>query len=64
MRAIFYLLFSFSVIGVDAIVLGMYVMLWGKAEDVSKAAPSVNPQLDLENTLDAPLVMHEMSPSN
>jgi hypothetical protein len=57
-------LFSFSVIGAVAIVLGLYVVPWGKAEGARKAAPSANAQLDPENTLAAPLVAHETSPSD
>ncbi|GJM98759.1 hypothetical protein PR202_ga15796 [Eleusine coracana subsp. coracana] len=45
-----------GVAGAVAIVLGLYVVLWGKAEDVRKAAPSANAQLDPENTLAAPLI--------
>ncbi|TVU09601.1 hypothetical protein EJB05_43085 [Eragrostis curvula] len=43
-----------SVIGAVAIIVGLYVVLWGKAEDARKAAPP--DQLDPENTLAAPLI--------
>ncbi|TVU51445.1 hypothetical protein EJB05_02876 [Eragrostis curvula] len=51
-----------SVIGAVAIIVGLYVVLWGKAEDARKAAAPG--QLDPEDTLAAPLIADAQNEPN